>query len=180
MNSAAKLTIRRATLGDLPMILNIERASFPSPWSAWFFGAQLMKPRGRLYLVAILDEAIVGYIGASHFRAECHIGTLAVHERHRRGGIGKALLLIVLEQMRQQGCDCVTLEYRIGNYPAARLYEKTGFEQLRVTPGYYRDTGEDAVELIIRDLGSQDWGERLHEQFEAWRQRCDYELEIVI
>ena len=106
MYSAAKLTIRRATLGDLPMILNIERASFPSPWSAWFFGAQLMKPRGRLYLVAILDEAIVGYIGASYFRDECHISTLAVDERHRRGGMAAIVLhwSTGLATIRQPDC----------------------------------------------------------------------------
>jgi len=108
----------------------------------------------------------VGYIGASYFRDEGHIGTLAVHERHRRGGIGKALLLVLLEQMRQQGCDCVTLEYRIGNYPAARLYEQTGFEQWGIKRGYYHDTGEDAVEVAIKGLGTSDWGERLHQQFD--------------
>jgi len=180
MTDQPKLTIRRATLADLPAIMSIERVSFPTPWSSWFFNTEIINPYGRVYLVAVLDATLVGYIGSRCDAGECHIGTLAVHQDHRRSGIAEGLSLTLLKYVRDQGRHSVTLEYRIRNYPAARLYKKLGFGQLRIRPGYYQDTGEDAVGTSITNLTTAEWGQRLDQQWEAWVARHNYELEIVI
>ena len=175
-----ELTIRRATLDDLADIVAIERVSFPSPWEAWYFRAEISSPRNRLYLVAILEGTLVGYIGCRYVLEHCHIGTLGVAETWRRRGIAHGLLLALLGWARESHVRRVTLEYRIRNYPAARLYEKVGFEQLKLRLGYYDDTGEDALEATLEDLNSQKWGERLTQQQAAWRKRYNYELELII
>lgn len=180
MADPPKLIIRRATIADLADIIAIEQASFPTPWSAWFFRTEITNPRGRLYLVATLDGTVIGYIGCRCTGDQCHIGTLAVAAAYRRRGIAQGLLLALLGWGREQHARRVTLEYRIRNYPAARLYEKVGFGHLKVRLGYYADTGEDAVATAIEDLNSPDWGRRLAEQSAAWRERCNYDLELII
>lgn len=174
-----KLTIRRAALSDLSDIMAIERVSFPTPWGAWFFRTEFVNPHGRLYLVAVLEETLVGYVGCRCTGNHCHIGTLAVAEAHRRRGIAEALLLSLLGRVREQRCKRVALEYRIRNYAAARLYEKMGFGQLKIRLGYYADTGEDAVEASVEDLTNIEWAHRLAQQWEAWRERHQYELEFI-
>ena len=180
MAELAKLVIRQATIADLSEIVAIERSSFPTPWSAWFFRTEILNPRGRLYLVATLDGTVVGYIGCRCSGDQCHIGTLAVAAAYRRRGIAHGLLLALLGWARERRCRRVTLEYRIRNYPAARLYEKVGFGHLKVRLGYYADTGEDAVATAIEDLNSPDWCRRLTEQSAAWRERYNYDLELII
>lgn len=179
MADTPKLIIRRATIADLSDIMIIERNSFPTPWSAWFFRTEITSPRARLYLVATLDGTVIGYAGCRCVSRQCHIGTLAVAQAHRRQGIAQALLLVILGWARKQRCPQVTLEYRIRNYPAARLYEKAGFGHRKVRIGYYTDTGEDAIETSIEDLTSPDWAERLAQQWATGRKRYDYDLEII-
>lgn len=180
MAEPPKLIIRQATVADLSAIVTIERASFPTPWSAWFFRAEILNRRGRLYLVATLDGTVIGYIGCRCAGDQCHIGTLAIAAAYRRRGIAHGLLLALLGWAHERHARRVTLEYRIRNYPAARLYEKVGFGHLKIRLGYYADTGEDAVETTIEDLNSPDWSWRLAEQSAAWRERCNYDLELII
>ena len=74
----------------------------------------------------------------------------------------------------------MTLEYRVNNRPAARLYQKVGFAQTRICSGYYHDTGEDAVELAIDDLDKAGRRQQLLELWEEWRTRYGYEVEMIL
>ncbi len=174
------LVIRRATEADLPDIMRIERDSFPSPWSEWGMRAEITYIRERIYLVAMLDGKLVAYIGSRWAADVCHIGTLAVDPAHRRQGLGEGILLVLLLHLVEQSTREVTLEYRTGNTAARRLYQKVGFTHLRTSKGYYRDTGEDAHEMIIGDLHQTQRHQDLAQQWEQWRERYQYELEIIL
>ena len=175
-----QLTIRRATEADVPDIMQIERTSFPSPWSEWGMRAEITYIRGRIYLVAILDGHLVAYLGGRRAADTCHIGTIAVDPTRRRQGIGEGILLVLLLHLVEQNTKEVTLEYRTDNTAARRLYQKVGFTHLRTSRGYYRDTGEDAHEMAISDLHQTQRHQNLGQQWQQWRQRHQYELEIVL
>ncbi len=174
------MIIRRATEVDLPDIMRIERASFPSPWSQWGMHAEITYISGRIYLVALLDGKLVAYIGGRPAADTCHIATIAVDPAHHRQGLGEGILLVLLLHLVEQNTKEVTLEYRTGNTAAPRLYSKVGFTHLRTCKGYYRDTGEDAHEMVITDLHQTQRHQDLTQQWERWRQRHQYELEIVL
>ncbi len=174
------MTIRRATEADLPAIMQIERASFPSPWSEWGMRAEITYIHGRIYLVAILAGKLAAYIGGRCAADTCHIGTLAVDPAHRRQGFGEGILLVLLLHLAEHSAKEVTLEYRTDNTPACRLYQKVGFTHLRTAKGYYRDTGEDAHEMIIGDLQQTQRRQELAQQWERWRQRHGYDVQVIL
>ncbi len=175
-----QLTIRRATEADVPDIMQIERDSFPSPWSEWGMRAEITYIGGRIYLVATLAGKLVAYIGGRRAADVCHIGTIAVDPALRRQGLGEGILLVLLLHLVEQSAKEVTLEYRTDNTAARHLYQKVGFTHLRTSKGYYRDTGEDAHEMIISDLHQTQRHQSLAQQWERWRQRHQYELEIIL
>ncbi len=183
MNSPSgrpSLTIRRATLDDLPAIMRIEVISFPTPWPREMFECDLVPSADRLYLVAEIDGELVGYTGMWLFASEAHIGTLAVDAPYRRRGIGEILMLTLLSQAARFGARYAVLEYRISNEPAARLYRKLGFQLVRIRPGYYTDTREDAVEVSISDLNSAARIQALADLAKHWQRTHDYVLRIDI
>lgn len=138
-------SIRAMQLDDLPQVLEIERLSFPTPWSERAFRGELTVNSYAHYLVAELGERVVGYGGMWVIVDEAHVTNIAVHPRHRRSGIGRLLLKALLEQAADRGCDRVTLEVRKSNRPAQHLYQSYGFVPRGIRRGYYTDNNEDAI-----------------------------------
>lgn len=137
---------------DLADILEIERKSFPTPWSRGAFLSELLENEHAYYLVARLpsdDERRLGrplgYIGIWIVAGEGHITNVAVHPDYRNHGIGRRLLLAIGELAQAKGADRLTLEVRRTNYGAQRLYTRLGFTSAGVRRGYYRDNDEDAI-----------------------------------
>ena len=89
-------------------------------------------------------ELITGFIGVWMLPDEMHIVTIAVRDSHRRQGIGEMLLIAALHLAREKTQPLVTLEVRVSNDAAIRLYEKYGFEHVGRRPRYYSDNHEDA------------------------------------
>ena len=84
---------------------------------------------------------------------EAHITTFAVHPRWRRQRIGERLLLAFLDLARDRHAREATLEVRLSNLPARRLYEKYGFRPVGLRPRYYSDNNEDALIMTTEPLG---------------------------
>ena len=162
------LHIRRARAADLPRIVDIEQCSFPTPWPEADLAAEIAGLARGVYLVAEIAGEVVGYIGMWFVVGEAHIGTLAVLPERRGAGIGEALLLALLELALSRGGHFATLEYRLGNLAAAGLYHKYGFTATRVRKGYYTDTGEDAVEVVLRDLAKREGRARVRTLKQRW------------
>ena len=142
--------------------------------------AEITHIGGRIYLVATLGGKLVAYIGGRRAADTCHIGTIAVDPTRRREGLGEGILLVLLLHLVEQSTKEVTLEYRTDNTAARRLYQRVGFTHLRTSKGYYRDTGEDAHEMIISDLHQTQRHQDITQQWRQWRQRHQYELEIIL
>ncbi len=131
---------------DLHQVMEIERLAFPSPWTAGIFLHELKLPFSRLRLArsATKNRALVGYVCWWTIGDEVHILNLAVHPAHRRSGIGRALVQVVLDDAVAHGATSVSLEVRRGNLAALELYRSLGFSKSGVRRNYY-GRGEDAI-----------------------------------
>ncbi len=102
-------------------------------------------------------DNILGMVGLWFVIGEAHIVTIAVGKEHRRQGIGEVLLVAALEAAKGAAQDVVTLEYRISNEAARRLYDKYGFAEAGVRERYYTDNNEDAVLMTTPPLRSSQY-----------------------
>lgn len=132
-------------------ILEIERRTNSAPWSEKSFRNELTH-RDGIFLTVLLDGAVVGYGGVWLVIDESHVTTISVSEDHRRKGVGKDLMIQLLERSKAAGMICSTLEVRASNEPAIRLYESLGFRETGRRRGYYPDNREDAVVMWLYEL----------------------------
>lgn len=142
-------TIRAGVPGDLAAVARIERASFGDPWSAAALRQELVASPLRLPLVAVDGGLVVGFLMAWRGADQLHILNLAVDPAQRRRKIATGLLEAALAEARRCRLVEVTLEVRPGNEGALRLYRSHGFREAGRRPGYYADTGEDALILTF-------------------------------
>ena len=140
------VVLRTCTEADLPAILDIERASYPTAWTRTAFAHELHNQHGR-FMVAEQHGHVVGYVCSWLIIDEVHILNIAVQPACRRHGIGHALLGRILVQAGQAGARTANLEVRRSNRAAIRLYQQFGFETVSVRRGYYAD-GEDGLLMV--------------------------------
>jgi [ribosomal protein S18]-alanine N-acetyltransferase len=139
-------------LEDIPAVHAIESASFPSPWPPYAFRGEIETNRMAHYLVVRAGERLVAYAGIWLMVDEAHVTTFAVLPAYRRRGIGGRLLSELIELAVGLGATVVTLEVRLGNAGARRLYQQFGFRPVGVRPRYYSDNGEDALIMTTEGL----------------------------
>ena len=156
-----KLTIEAMRLDDLGDVQRIERASFTTPWPENAYRTELMTNRLASYLVARIGGRIVAYGGMWLMVDEAHITTFAVHPAWRRQRIGERLLLAFLDLARDRHAREATLEVRLSNLAARRLYEKYGFRPVGLRPRYYSDNNEDALIMTTESFGDPSLESRL-------------------
>jgi ribosomal-protein-alanine N-acetyltransferase len=155
------LRIEEMRLSDITEVQAIERASFTTPWPPQAYRSELETNRLASYLVARIDDRIVAYAGIWLMVDEAHITTFAVHPAWRRRRIGERLLLAVLDVSMDRGAREATLEVRLSNLPARRLYEKYGFRPVGLRPRYYTDDNEDALVMTTDPLAGSGMRARL-------------------
>jgi len=146
------VTIDRATVADLDAIEDIERHSFPRPWTRAAFEAELARDHARIWVARDDRGTTIAFCVAWVVVGELHVHSIAAHPDRRRAGIGRSLLDHALASARGEGCTLATLEVRRGNVPAIALYQRAGFRTVTVRFGYYQDNQEDALVMVV-DLG---------------------------
>ncbi|HET9435996.1 MAG TPA: ribosomal protein S18-alanine N-acetyltransferase [Candidatus Limnocylindrales bacterium] len=142
------------TLADLPEVHRIEAASFSVPWPDEAYRSEIQGNRLASYLVVHAEGAdrVIAYGGIWLMVDEAHITTFAVDPAWRRQRIGETLLLALLDLAVARRAREATLEVRLSNVPARRLYEKYGFRPVGLRPRYYSDNGEDALIMTTEPL----------------------------
>ena len=157
--SAVMIEIRRLAVPDLAAIEQIERRAYRTPWSRSMFASELAKP-SSLCLGAFDGPRLVGYLIISRYVDAWHVMNVAVEPEYRRRGIASSLLDRLFELTAQDAERGYTLEVRVSNSDAIRLYEKLGFHRRGIRRGYYTDNREDALVMwrgpVIRDLVARD------------------------
>jgi ribosomal-protein-alanine N-acetyltransferase len=147
--TAVALHIKTLESSDLGAIEAIEQRAYPTPWSRSMFASELAKPTS-ICLGAFEGDELVGYIINSRYVDAWHVMNVAVDPDRRRRGIAAALLQRLFELTRDDERRGYTLEVRVSNDGAIRLYEQLGFEPRGIRRGYYTDNREDAL-IMWRD-----------------------------
>ncbi len=142
-------------LDDLGAVHEIEQASFSAPWPPNAYLSELQTNRLAHYLVVRVDGRVVGFGGIWLMVDEAHITTFAIHPDWRRLRLGERLLIALLDVALERRAGEATLEVRLSNLPARRLYEKYGFRPVGIRPRYYTDNGEDALIMTTERLDAE-------------------------
>lgn len=146
------IDLRPLTLADLAAIERIERRAYPTPWSRSMFAGEIAKQSSICLGAVDEDEGdrLVGYLIISRYADAWHIMNVAVDEDYRRRGIATLLLNRLFELTSTDDRRGYTLEVRVSNGQAIKLYEGLGFVSRGVRRGYYTDNREDAL-IMWRD-----------------------------
>jgi ribosomal-protein-alanine N-acetyltransferase len=134
--------------GDVLRVHAIEERCFSVPWAIDAYYGEVSNP-SAYYLVAQLDDIIVGFGGMWVVEGEAHVVTLATLPEYRRQGIARALMDGLLAEARARRAWHITLEVRVGNEPAKALYTALGFRTIAVRRRYYPDNDEDAAVMAL-------------------------------
>ncbi|WP_315444851.1 ribosomal protein S18-alanine N-acetyltransferase [uncultured Selenomonas sp.] len=129
---------------DAEAVANIERESFPTPWSREDFWREASNDFA-CYIVALDDAEIIGFGGCWISFEEAQVTNIALTSVQRGRGLGKALMARLMRAAATRGAERMTLEVRPSNTPALRLYEGLGFAAAGIRKKYYQDNDEDAI-----------------------------------
>ncbi|HPP06174.1 MAG TPA: ribosomal protein S18-alanine N-acetyltransferase [Syntrophorhabdaceae bacterium] len=144
--------IRDMAHKDIDEILEIERRSFPTPWTKTMF---LESFSSDIYKNFVIEEQkektkeVIGYLMTYYVLSECHITNFAVKPQFRKKGYGTILFSHVIDYFRKKGVVEFFLEVRESNNVAINLYRKFGFEIVGRRKRYYSDTNEDAFIMYL-------------------------------
>lgn len=152
----SSVIISKMSKEDLQGVYEVEKNSFPIPWSIASFEEELNNPLAT-FLVAKLDYAvsvnnIVGFIGMWFVMDECHIGNVAVLDEYRGMGIATQLVDELFNLCDERKVTYIMLEVRVTNLAAQNLYKKFGFKNEFVRKDYYKNPDGSREDAIIMSL----------------------------
>ncbi len=145
------LVIRPAAPSDAPGIAELEIETSGHPWSEDSILHDITESNIAVVISAELDDKLVGYADVWNIAGEGQLNNIAVTGAARGNHIGQKMMEYLFDALRESGATEMSLEVRVSNTPARRMYEKLGFVNLGIRPGYYEDNGEDAV-IYRKDL----------------------------
>jgi ribosomal-protein-alanine N-acetyltransferase len=134
---------------DIDQILEVEQASFATPWSREAFYNEIFNNKFAVYIVLEEDQKIVGYVGAWVVIDEAHVTNVAILPEYRGRKLGEALLRKMMTFAKDMGARSMTLEVRVTNHVAQSLYRKLGFQNGGIRKNYYSDNQEDGLVMWV-------------------------------
>lgn len=136
--------LKKMTASDVPLVAEIERECFSSPWSEEGLTAETENPSAEFF-VLLSEDTVAAYMGMHIVLDECYIANVAVKKDFRKRGFGSALVENALSVAKEKGCSFITLEVRVSNLSAIALYEKFGFERVGERKNFYTCPTENAL-----------------------------------
>ena len=142
------MIITNMTEKHVAQVAELEKICFGSAaWSEKSVASELENPLS-VWLVAVEDEKVLGYVGSQTVIDETDMMNVAVHPDYRKQGIAGELIVRLVESLKLRNSHSLTLEVRASNEPAKNLYKMLDFEEIGIRKNYYRNPKEDA--LILR------------------------------
>lgn len=142
-------------------VMAIEHEVYPRPWSAGLFISEISDDRTRTYLVARVNREIVGYAGMNCWGEEAHVTNIAVDPERQRHKIATRLFFEIVRSAIVMGAQVMSLEVRVSNWGAQRLYGNFGFRPVGVRKNYYQEVKEDALVMWADDLHTAAYLDRI-------------------
>jgi len=147
------IKIEPMTRENLDDIIKVEEKAYGEHhWSKESFFNELNNKLARYFCAFDENGNLTGYCGCWQILEEAHITNVAVSPDCRRCHIGEALLTTILKSCYKEKIKYLTLEVRVSNEPAIKLYEKYGFKSLGIRKGYYQDNNEDALIMWTENI----------------------------
>jgi len=163
---------------DIRQVVEIDKENFPTMQPPVNYKRELTNQLSY-YIVACIAEAeniknkniVVGVAGFWLMAGEAHIVNLAVMQVYQHKGIGELLLINLLDLALEKNADILTLEVRVSNKPAKKLYEKYGFFKKGIRRGYYLDDKEDAIIMTTNFMKTRNFQANLDVQRKKHQQK---------
>ena len=170
--------IRQMKEKDISQIMKIEEISFGTHhWTEDSFKSELTNQTGNYFVIYDKDiNKLVGYCGFWLIMDEAHVTTIAVHPDYRRKHLGELLLQHLIDYCTRRKAKWMTLEVRISNIGAQKLYYKYGFSSLGLRRKYYQDNDEDALIMWTEDIHYQQFKENYQLLKEELRNHINNEV----
>ena len=144
-----KIEVRDLRTEDLDEVCRIEEASFSMPWKREDF-QNLIDSDNSIYLVILADDRVAGAAVYTFNGFDGYINNVVIDVDRRGQGLGKVLMKELLAVGRKNGVPEFTLEVRVSNTPAIKLYESLGFKSEGVRKNFYEKPTEDANVMWLR------------------------------
>lgn len=147
------------TRSDIPAVAVLEAEIYDEPWPPRVFFDELAM-ENRTYLVATDDAGTpVGFCGLLMVEEDAHITTIAVMPSGRGHHLGTRLMLEMVQSALEAGTKHLTLEVRVSNDAAQKLYDRFGFQPVGRRKNYYQN--EDALIMWATDIDTDDYQDRI-------------------
>ena len=146
--------LRPLTEHDLPILLTIEHATQPFPWTEDIF-RHCLGAHGSQAWGYLTDRQLSAFVFFSLSPpGESHLLNLCVTPTYQRQGIASCLLQHAISIATAADAKVMLLEVRRSNQAALALYQREGFHQIGERKHYYRGPagGEDAI-VCAMELG---------------------------
>ncbi len=144
-----ELQIRKMVLEDIPQVLEVEKASFPEPWTSNIFHQELNDNMHAHYYVVDYAGKVIGYSGMWVVIDEAQITNIAVLPDFRGKKIGERLFGHMMLTALRLGAERLSLEVRVSNIVAQKMYRKFGLVPGGIRKNYYTDNQEDALVMWV-------------------------------
>lgn len=136
------------TLSDFSEISNILTTEFDDFWNSNILETELKNPFSK-YMVAKIDNEIVGFAGVIDTVDQLEITNIVVRKSYRKHGIGNKLLEVLINMAMESNKNEIILEVNNKNLAAIKLYEKNGFKNIGIRKKYYNNE-DDANIMALR------------------------------
>lgn len=149
----SEITISPMSKEDVEAVVQIEAEAYGKHhWAKSSFYDEMSNNLAKYYVAKLPTGELVGYAGTWHIIDEGHITTIAVKKEYLRNHIGEAIIQRIIDDCYKNNIKYLTLEVRVSNVPAIKLYEKYGFQSLGTRKGYYQDNNEDALIMWTENI----------------------------
>ncbi|WP_079478497.1 ribosomal protein S18-alanine N-acetyltransferase [Halobacillus salinus] len=143
------VTLRRMNMDDIPQVMEVERASYATPWEEGIFRKEVDDNPYANYFVIEKNKQLFGYCGVWVIVDEAQVTNVAIHPEYRGKGHGERLFRYACQEAIEKGAIQLSLEVRVSNTAAQHLYRKFGLVPGGIRKRYYCDNGEDALVMWV-------------------------------
>jgi len=147
------ILIRKMDLSDVPFVYEEEIKIFGKSLGEMTLYNEILYNKMSRYYIALVDNKRAAYIGSWLTIPNAEVLNLFVVEEYRGLKLGKKLVDEVINICKKENIEMLTLEVRVSNSYAIKMYEEIGFKVGTIRKKYY-ENNEDAL-LMVLDLGGK-------------------------
>ncbi len=137
-----------ADISHAEAIATLEHRYIDCAWTTEQVRAEAEKSN-VIFLVALFDGKVVGYVSGEIAADEIELGNIAVDGKYRRRGIAKELLTEFIARARQKKIVRIFLLVAAENTAAKALYRAIGFTERGLRKSYYGKSDAVIMEIDV-------------------------------